>query len=158
MDEGLLPRERPESAALRLSRIKARAVAPLFPSSRILAADTVVALDGAILGKPSSLEEAAAILGRLSGREHRVITGVTLTAPGMEDSFAVTTEVVFRPLRREEIEAYVATGEPMDKAGAYGIQGKAAGFVLSIRGSYTNVVGLPLAECLLRLQPRGTGA
>src|SRR5690606_5763151 len=96
--------------------------------------------------------EAEKMLELLSGRAHRVVTGVCLLGPDRDETFHVSTEVVFRPLGAEEIRAYVKTGEPMDKAGAYAIQGGAAGFVREIHGSYTNVVGLPLAECLERLR------
>jgi septum formation protein len=152
VDETLRPGEPPELAATRLAREKARRIATLHPDALILAADTLVVLDEAILGKPTSPAHATELLERLSGRSHQVITGVALLAEGVEEVFAATTEVRFRPLLQEEIAAYVASGEPMDKAGAYGIQGKAAGFVRSIEGSYTNVVGLPLAECLEALR------
>lgn len=120
----------------------------------MLAADTLVVLNGAVLGKPRSVEEAEAMLARLSGRSHEVITGVALLDAEKEDVFHVGTLVEFRPLSPDEIGAYVRSGEPMDKAGAYGIQGGAAGFVRGIQGSYTNVVGLPLAEVVERLRMR----
>ena len=111
----------------------------------ILAADTVVALDGEILGKPRDREEAAAMLRKLSGRRHQVLTGVALFHKGQVRTHVETTEVEFASLTEKDIAWYIATGEPMDKAGAYGIQGKAALFIPAIRGSYSNVVGLPLA-------------
>lgn len=95
------------------------------------------------------------MLGRLSGRTHEVVTGVAIRGPDREERFHARTEVDFRELTPEEIRAYVQSGEPMDKAGAYAIQGGASGFVTAIRGSYTNVVGLPLAECVVRLRALG---
>jgi septum formation protein len=139
-----------EAAAVlvaRLARTKAEAVAVRRPDAWILAADTIVEIDGDILGKPADAPGAVAMLGRLSGREHRVITGFTLLAPGGEDrSATVESRVLFRPLDRQRIESYVATGEPLDKAGAYAIQGRGAGLVARVDGSFTNVIGLPLAE------------
>lgn len=111
----------------------------------ILAADTVVALDGEILGKPRDRAEAARMLRKLSGRTHRVLTGMALFFQGQVRTHVETTKVEFSPLSEKDIAWYIATGEPLDKAGAYGIQGKAALFIPSIQGSYTNVVGLPLA-------------
>lgn len=116
----------------------------------VLAADTVVVLDGELLEKPTTVIEAMDMLEALSGRTHEVWTSVCFTRR-MDEVFmheVVVTEVEFASLSEEVIERYVASGEPMDKAGAYGIQGGAAGFVRAIRGSYTNVVGLPLAEVL----------
>ncbi|MFO7155798.1 MAG: Maf family protein [Pseudomonadota bacterium] len=147
-----VPGEDPAHAAMRLARAKAFDVFARRPGSLVLAADTVVAVDDRILGKPKSPAEAEKMLELLSGRAHRVVTGVCLLGPDRDETFHVSTEVVFRPLGAEEIRAYVKTGEPMDKAGAYAIQGGAAGFVREIHGSYTNVVGLPLAECLERLR------
>lgn len=111
----------------------------------VLAADTVVALDGSILGKPGTPEKARAMLHRLSGRTHRVLTGLALFYRGKVWQHVEVTEVTFAELTDREIDQYAATGEPLDKAGAYGIQGRAALFIPSIRGSYSNVVGLPLA-------------
>lgn len=151
--------ERPEQTAQRLARAKAAAGAARCPGRWVLAADTVVAveLDGrgaAILGKPATRREAREMLRLLSGRTHRVCTGVVVLAPGgtaLLDEVA-TTLVVFRPLADAEIDAYVESGEADDKAGAYAIQGGAAGFVVEVVGSYTNVVGLPvdLVEPALR--------
>lgn len=151
VSEALHPGEPPPLTAERLAREKAREVASRRPGALVLGADTLVVLEGEILGKPPSEAAAAETLRRLAGRTHHVITGVALVSDGIPDSFSVRTEVTFRPLRDEEIEAYVRSREPMDKAGAYGIQGGAAGFVRSIHGSYSNVVGLPLAEVLERL-------
>lgn len=111
----------------------------------VLAADTVVALEGRILGKPGTPEKARAMLHQLSGRTHQVLTGLALFYQGKVWQHVEITEVTFARLTDREIEQYAATGEPLDKAGAYGIQGRAALFIPSIRGSYSNVVGLPLA-------------
>ena len=145
VDETRLPDEPPVHFVQRLAQKKACAVSAQ-ENQLVLAADTVVVLDEQILGKPSSAEEAEAMLASLSGKTHQVMTGVCLRGRGFEKLFCVTTEVVFRPLAPEEIRRYVQTGEPMDKAGAYAIQGGAAGMVREIHGSYTNVVGLPLCE------------
>lgn len=155
VDEALLPGEAPAAAAERLAQAKAAEVFGRNPGDLVLAADTLVALGAEILGKPASAEEAVAMLERLSGETHAVVTGVALLGPGVEARFHARTEVEFRPLSAEEIRAYVRSGEPLDKAGAYGIQGGAAAFVRTIRGSYTNVVGLPLAECVERLRRLG---
>lgn len=154
VEEEILPGEGPEAAAMRLATAKAKEVLGRNPGALVLAADTLVAVGGEILGKPRSACEAEAMLSRLSDESHQVITGVALLGQGLDKRFSVTTQVEFRPLAPEEIRAYVRSGEPMDKAGAYGIQGGAAGFVRAIRGSYTNVVGLPLAECLEALGAR----
>lgn len=142
-----------EPAALARTRAeqKAESVAQEVPERFVLGADTIVVVDGGILGKPSGPEEAGEMLAALSGRWHRVITGVALAAGDGEqawllESDSVSTEVSFRELTRAEIEAYVATGEPLDKAGAYGIQGRGALLVREIRGCYCNVVGLPLSR------------
>lgn len=123
---------------------KARAVAALRPEDLVIGADTVVELDGHILGKPADENEARAMLRSLSGRTHRVYTGVAVIAGAREKTEAVVTHVRFREMTEREIAAYVATGEPMDKAGAYAVQGRAALFVEGIEGDYFNVVGLPL--------------
>ena len=139
----------------RLARDKARC-APVEAGTVVLAADTAVVLDGDLLGKPSDAEDAAAMLMRLRGRSHRVSTGVAvLTAAGALAETVVTTEVAMAPLTDAAITGYVATGEPLDKAGGYGIQGRAAAFVARIDGSWTNVVGLPLVETLDLLRDAG---
>ncbi len=139
---------------LRLARAKAGEVARQNPGRWVLAADTVVEIDGQTLGKPGDAAEAEAMLTLLSAREHRVITGYCLrrfgTAAQREDT--VTTRVTFKTLSPEEIRWYIRTGEPFDKAGGYAIQGKAAFMVKEISGSYTNVVGLPLCEVVAALQ------
>jgi septum formation protein len=149
-DETPRPGERPEALVLRLALAKARAAAR--PGELALGADTVVAADGALLGKPADDEEARCMLSALSDRSHEVWTGVALvevpaaagTGKLRERARACRTEVVFRVLSESEIDAYVASGEPRDKAGAYAIQGGAASFVARVEGDYTNVVGLPL--------------
>ena len=137
--------------ALRIAREKCRTVAARRPQAAVLAADTVVVLgEGAaekILEKPADEADACRMLGELQGQTHRVLTGFCLLSPGGDElSRVVSSDVEFVPLTRHEIERYVVTGEPLDKAGAYAIQGGAARFVRSVRGSYTNIVGLPLAE------------
>ena len=134
------------AAAVGLALRKARAVAALGAAGTILAADTLVVLDGASLGKPADDREARSMLGSLSGRCHRVITGVAVieAGTGRERSAAVETFVYMRELAPPEIDAYVATGEPEDKAGGYAIQGLGGTLVAALLGSYTNVVGLPL--------------
>ena len=127
------------------ARAKAEAVARRCPGRAVLGADTVVALDGKIYGKPGTPEAARAMLGALSGRSHEVTTGLALiNARGEVFTDASLTEVVFASLSREEIAAYVATGEPLDKAGGYAVQGRAAAFIEAVRGSFSGVVGLPL--------------
>lgn len=137
----------PEELAAGNSHLKAAAVAAMYPDIPVLGADTVVSLDGHIYGKPRDKEHAKEMLSILSGRKHQVTTGITLLWKGQSWQAKETTEVVFSPLSTAQIEAYVATGEPADKAGAYGIQGAGAVFIEGIRGSYSNVVGLPL-HCL----------
>jgi septum formation protein len=146
--ESVLPGEAPGDYVRRLAGAKAREVAGRSPGRFYLGADTVVVLDGTLLGKPSGAPEAAAMLRRLSGRAHEVITGFEIydRAAGRGFVGTVSTDVWFRLLREPEIAAYVASGEPLDKAGAYAIQEGAASMVERITGSYTNVVGLPLAE------------
>ena len=138
---GLSPAQIVEELSLRKAGAAAKGAGP---EDLIIAADTVVALDGAVLGKPHSGDEAFAMLSALSGREHCVYTGVTVLGGGQAATEHEETAVAFRALSPEEIRDYIATGEPMDKAGAYGIQGVGALLVQGIRGDYCNVVGLPL--------------
>ena len=145
VDERLDPAWTAARAARNLARQKAGAVAENFPGDCIIAADTVVEVAGRLLGKPIDAADAARMLRMLSGREHRVVTGVCLRRGQAERAFTQETLVRFYPLSEEEIEAYVRSGEPMDKAGAYGIQGKGALLVEGITGDYFNVVGLPVA-------------
>ena len=136
-DEILEPGLTPEQEVVHLSLGKAKAVAANHPEEAVvLSADTVVELDGKILGKPHSKEQAAEMLRALSGRSHRVLTGVTVMGPRGTETHCEETQVVFRNMSQAEIDWYVATGEPMDKAGAYGIQGYAAIFTQKIDGDY----------------------
>ncbi|PYQ16740.1 MAG: septum formation protein Maf [Acidobacteria bacterium] len=148
-DERLEPGEDAPAAAERLARLKAAWVARSEPPP-ILAADTVVVCAGRILGKPSSPEEARGMLGLLAGRTHEVVTGLCLVANGRTVSGVERTAVTFAPMSAEEIDWYVSTGEPMDKAGAYHVDGRGALFVASVSGSPSNVAGLPV-RLLLRL-------
>jgi septum formation protein len=129
----------------RLARLKASAAAPRHPGRLILAADTAVVVDADILGKPIDAADAASMLRRLSGRAHEVLTGVALCRDGNVTSAVEATTVWFDPLSEADIAAYIATGEPFDKAGAYAIQGWASRVASRIDGSYSNVVGLPIA-------------
>lgn len=142
----------PEKAVLELAGRKACASANENPDSLILAADTLVAAEGKILGKPKSREHAAAMLRSLSGKTHKVFTGVAIRKGSAERTFAVCTEVEFYELTEREIEEYISTGEPMDKAGAYGIQGRGCVLVRQIRGDYFNVVGLPVSRVCRELR------
>ncbi len=129
----------------RLAEGKARAVAHRFPRLLVLGADTTVVVDGDILAKPADAADATAMLQRLQGRAHDVLTGVALVGPAGARVVLAETQVWFSPMTDVDVAAYVATGEPMDKAGAYGIQGWAARYVTRVEGSYSNVVGLPVA-------------
>jgi len=151
VDEASLPGETPEETAARLAAAKADAVAARRPGEWVLGADTLVVLEDRMLGKPADDAEAARMLGLLSGREHRVVTGVCLRR-GAEPCRAEVewSTVRFAPLSAEEIAWYVATGEPRDKAGAYAVQGLGARFIERIEGSFTNVMGLP-ARAVYRL-------
>ena len=144
IDERRLEGETPRELVRRLAREKAAAVAPRHPGSIVLGADTVVVIDGAVLGKPNGEADAAGMLRRLSGRAHEVLTGVALHAAHRCCGGVQSTRVFFRALSREDVAWYVASGEPADKAGGYSIQGRASRFVTRIEGSYTNVVGLPV--------------
>ncbi len=142
------PGERSLDFARRAALEKGLAVSGLRPGDWVLAADTVVVVGEDILGKPVDAADARRMLGRLSGRCHQVITAVVLVEPGggVRGELAVSSDVHFRPLSAVEIREYVATGEPYDKAGGYGIQGGASRFVARVEGSYSNVVGLPVDE------------
>ncbi len=157
IDETPRPGERPAAYARRAAAEKAAAVAARLPLRRnvgrrvVIGCDTIVVLDSRILGKPRDAADARRMLRALSGRCHAVISGLCVLqertgGDWIERNCVVSTEVTFRKLSLREIAAYVATGEPMDKAGAYAVQGRAAAMVACLRGSYTNVVGLPLAE------------
>ena len=154
IDETIVPGETPRDHAIRLSCEKARAVAGTLSKGFVIGADTIVVLDECILGKPADAGEAFDMLSRLSGREHEVITGYCVidVSAGVEACREVTTRVHMKRLERGEIDGYIATGEPFDKAGAYAIQGKGMYKVTSIAGSYTNVVGLPIPELVETLR------
>jgi septum formation protein len=143
VDETARPGESPEDYVKRVARDKAMAAVDA-PDEIVLGADTVVVIDGEILGKPAHSADAARMLGLLAGGEHQVLTGICLRRGAEFVIDCARTRVWFRPLAREEIAEYVASGEPMDKAGAYAIQGLASKFIERIEGSYTNVVGLPI--------------
>jgi septum formation protein len=155
IDETALPGELPESMAARLAREKAITVAARHPGKWILGADTVVVLDDQVLGKPVSATDAEHMLGRLAGREHRVVSAVALVCDGMVRESRDITQVRFRQMKPELIRAYVATGEPMDKAGAYGVQGTGAALVERIEGDFFGVMGLPLRLVLDLLEAAG---
>ncbi len=146
IDERYLPGEIPPAHAERLAREKGARIAGAHPEAVIISADTIVVLDGALLGKPADDDDAARILRALSGRQHTVFTAVCLTRDGTQRSAVEAVAVTFRALGDEEIAAYVATREPMDKAGAYGIQGYGATVVEHIDGDYFAVMGLPLTR------------
>lgn len=152
VDESLRPDESPRAAADRLARAKAEAVSE--DDALVIGCDTLVVHRGAILGKPADEEEAVGTLLRLQGAEHTVFTGIAIAASGRTESAVEATRVWFRSLAAAECREYVSTGEPMDKAGAYGIQGFGAAVVERIEGDYFNVMGLPiqrLIELLARL-------
>lgn len=150
MDESMLPGEDVLQHVQRLAMAKARTgfeqLSPQQPDLAVLAADTVVEIDGEVLGKPAGAQQAAAFLARLSGRQHAVHTAVALVTADHELAAINSSEVEFMTLSDKQIAAYVATGEPLDKAGAYAIQGVAAQFVVNLNGSYSGVMGLPLHE------------
>jgi septum formation protein len=155
-----LAMEAPGELVMRLAREKAQAVAGrLGPRPRrvVLGSDTVVVVDGEVLGKPRDPEDAVALLGRILGREHRVLTGVAVVESDTGTSRVVHVEsrVYMRPADEAEIRAYVATGEPLDKAGAYALQGEGRRFVERVEGSETNVIGLPLEEAVSLLRAAG---
>jgi septum formation protein len=158
VDESALPGESPEAQAQRLALEKGRAVASRAERGVcVLAADTLVAIDGDVLGKPRDRAEAVAMLLRLAGRTHRVYTGFALLVAedGVEESGVVESAVRMHPVERAAAEAYAESGEPMDKAGAYAAQGAGGRFVADIRGSRANVIGLPLEELAPRLARLG---
>lgn len=151
VDETVPPDYTPAQTVETLARRKGEAVLPLRPEKPIIAADSVVSIDGLILGKPKDDEAAKDTLRRLSGRTHEIFTGVCLLANGKRDVFHRNTQVKFYPLAEEEIAEYVAMGESRGRAGAYGIEGIGVVLVESICGDYSNIVGLPVAETIRRL-------
>jgi septum formation protein len=157
VDETPGPGEAPADYALRLSEAKARAVAAMRPGRWVLGADTIVTIDGELLGKPATIDEARCMIRKLSGREHTVITAFTLMNSGRAELVrrAVASQVRFKNVPDDEVEWYVQTDEPYDKAGGYAVQGKASFLVSEIHGSWTNVVGLPLCEVVEALKGLG---
>ncbi len=151
------PGELAETFAVRLAREKALQVARRRPGQPVLGADTVVVLGQRMLGKPASPADASRMLAELSGREHRVITAVALARDGVVQERCDVTRVWFRTLTREFIEAYVATGEPLDKAGGYGVQGYGAVLVERIEGDFFGVMGLPVRLVMDLLESAGLG-
>lgn len=157
VDETPLPAEAPLDHARRLARDKALKVWRTRPHDFVLGADTIVVVDESILGKPTDAHDAARMLRMLSGREHRVTTGVCLVRPETGESKidSATTLVAMNELTEEDIRRYIATAEPMDKAGAYAIQGRASKWIPRIDGDYSNVVGLPVALVYRMLRDAG---
>ena len=157
IDEALLAAEKPQDFVLRMAQEKAVSVMDLYPENWIVAADTVVSLAGTVLGKPKDPADAVSMLMQLSGKEHWVLTGMCLACLQEEVVVvqSVCTRVVFSHFSERVAHAYVATGEPLDKAGSYGIQGRGAFLVKEVLGSYSNVVGLPLCELLVMLEEYG---
>lgn len=155
IDESVWPGEDPVAHSERLARAKAHTLALQYPEAVVIGSDTIVVIDGAILGKPADREEAVAMLERLSGREHTVYTAVAVAHEGRTLSGVEAVQVQFRPLSRGQIDAYIATGEPADKAGAYGIQGFGATLVQRIDGDYFAVMGLPLGRLVELIRALG---
>lgn len=161
INEDQIAGESPIDYALRLAREKAQAVAAQYPQSYVLGADTIVVLNGEVLGKPKDYADAARMLRLLSGRAHEVTTAVSLITPSaiaqgmLAETHASTTKVYFRAIAEAEIQQYVAGGEPMDKAGAYAIQGGASRWTDRIEGEFSNVVGLPLSLVTEMLKTTG---
>ena len=156
IDEKMDPFANPADEAARVSLAKAQAVrGTCHPDDIIIGADTIVVCDGLTMGKPRSESEAFSMLRRLSGRDHQVLTGLTVLGGDRTENLTVTTTLRFRALSDAEIRNYIATGEPMDKAGAYGIQGLAAMFVVGLDGDYYNVMGLPVCTLTILLRRFG---
>jgi septum formation protein len=157
VDESFLNGETPEQHVLRLSRHKSDRISGLHPEAWVLGADTIVIINGAVLGKPGTPEEARQMLGMLSGREHLVYTGFTIRRRQDNSlaSKAMISSVIFKDLSEQEMAWYAGTAEPYDKAGGYAVQGLGAFFIREIRGSYTNVMGLPLCEVVDTLKDLG---
>jgi septum formation protein len=155
IDESYTAGEAHPQHAERLAREKALAIAARFAGATVLGSDTIVVLDGEVLGKPVSTGDAVRMLGRLSGRVHQVFTGVAVARRGAVASAVERVEVRFRELTPREREEYAATGEPLDKAGAYGIQGFGSALVESISGDYFAVMGLPIVRTLALLRSAG---
>ncbi len=157
VDEAVPAEYGPSETVECLAQRKAEAVFPLRPHSAIIAADSMVSIDGTILGKPRDDVDAKTMLRRLSGRTHEIFTGVCLLSGEKKEVFHAVTQVTFYPLTDGEIEEYVAMGESRGRAGSYGIEGKGVTLVRSICGDYSNIVGLPVAETLRRLRSMENG-
>ena len=155
VDESHSPDENPEALCARLSRLKAEAGAQKFPDALVIAADTIVVIDGKILGKPVNRDDAVKMLAALQGRTHEVLTGLSVCMNGRVLTHAEHTRVKFRTLSDAEIRAYVSTGECDDKAGAYAVQGKGSLLVEGLQGDYFNVVGLPVCRLGMMLHEFG---
>ncbi len=155
LDETYMVGEEPKAHAERLARAKAEAIAAAEPESLVIGADTVVVIDGAVLGKPRDAAEALRMLRMLEGRTHSVLTGIAAVWQGTLVSRIVSVDVTFKPLTGEELSSYIATGEPMDKAGAYGIQGYGATIVSRIEGDYFAVMGLSLVALVALINELG---
>lgn len=157
MEENHVSGESPSEHVIRLSRQKAHAVSGLCPDAWVLGADTIVVVNGEMLGKPAGVSEAREMLKKLSGREHFVYTGFTVIHKAEEIFFSnvASSSVYFKDVSDEEINWYVNTAEPYDKAGGYALQGIGACFVKGMKGSYTNIVGLPLCEVVSLLEALG---
>jgi len=153
LDYGL----RPEENARMLARAKAESVAKNYPDCWVIGADTLVTLHQEILGKPVDVPDAERMLRRLSGKEHRVVSGICVVSPGKTLDTAVMSKVRFKSLTDEEISGYIQTGEPMDKAGAYAIQGQGSFMIREFSGSHSNIVGLPIEELKIILEKTGYG-
>ena len=159
IDEAMDPKKAPFDEVARVSRLKALAVSR-EENDTVIAADTIVVCEGRVLGKPRSEEDAVEMLRLLSGRDHQVMTGVTVLRDEICETFTEVTDIYFRDLSDREIRAYVVTGEPMDKAGSYGIQGGAALFCTHMVGDFYNVMGLPvcrLGQVLREIMPGEQG-
>jgi septum formation protein len=154
INEEYLQGESPSEHVRRLSQNKAMAIARKNPNAWVLGADTIVVIDGLILGKPKNKKQAREMIERLSGREHQVFTGFTIAhdTDKVYKTKVIRSIVRFKKISSEEIKWYINSDEPYDKAGGYALQGKGASFIKSIRGSYTNVIGLPLCEVLEELK------
>ncbi|MGV8056829.1 MAG: Maf family protein [Smithellaceae bacterium] len=154
VNEDYIDGESPRQHVKRLAQDKAFAIAHKHPDTWVLGADTIVVIDGLILGKPKNKKQARQMLERLSGRVHKVFTGFTLThtASQVTKTKVIQSAVKFKPVSNEEMEWYASCDEPYDKAGGYAVQGKGAYFIQAISGSYTNVIGLPLCEVLEELK------
>jgi len=155
IEETIPGNELPETIVQLLARQKAMAVAEKARDAYVIGADTIVVYNGIILGKPKTTEDAYATLKMLSDKTHEVLTGVSIISPEREVTFFERTKVTFWPLAEEEIKQYIASGEPMDKAGSYGIQGRGSLLVKKVEGDYFSVVGLPIARTVRELKKLG---